>query len=457
MSKVHLIGIGGAGMSGIARILIARGDVVSGSDAMESATVDSLRELGARIAIGHDATNLGDAQTVVISTAVRDSNPELVAARDKGLRVLHRAEQLAALTAGSRLIAVAGTHGKSTTTSLMTVGLQRCGLDPSYAIGAELTEAGANAHNGEGDFFVLEADESDGSFLRFAPELAIVTNIEADHLDHYGTLEAVQRSFDDFAARIVPGGTLVACADDPGTRALAESARAKGLAVRTYGLDLNADLVISEIRHVGGLELTYSIGGASRVCALRLSGEHNALNAAAALLAADSLGVDFDAFATGVSHFGGVRRRFEHKGVAQGVTVIDDYAHHPTEVRANLMAAREIAAGRRVIAVFQPHLFSRTRLFAEEFGAALALADAVIVMAIYAAREEPEAGVTSELIATAARAAGNTAVSYLSDDSDVAARVASMVRKGDLVITLGAGSVTEQGPLILDAIDSRHT
>jgi UDP-N-acetylmuramate--alanine ligase len=468
LGRVHFIGIGGAGMSGIARILLARGLAVSGSDAKDSRGLAALRALGAEVHVGHAAGYLDGASTVVVSSAVRETNPELSRARAEGLLVLHRSQALAAVMAGRRGAAVAGTHGKTTTTSMLTVALQHCGADPSFAIGGELTEGGANAHDGSGDVFVAEADESDGSFLIYRPLVSIITNVEPDHLDHYGTPEAVEAAFDAFTDRIVPGGLLVACADDPGARRVAARAaarRAGDLAVATYGespdaavrvlgLDVSgsrASFRLEAVRSAGAGGTATFAGAATGRLTLRVPGRHNALNAAAAWTAAAALGLPAHRVAAGLEAFAGTRRRFEAKGEAGGVRVFDDYSHHPTEVAAALRSARAVAGPGRVIAAFQPHLYSRTRIFAAEFAAALALADEVVVLDVYAAREDPEPGVTGALIADRVPL-GPGQVVFVPSWSKVAAELAVRARPGDLVLTIGAGDVTMIGPEVLDAL-----
>lgn len=458
LGRVHFIGIGGAGMSGIARILLARGLRVSGSDAKESATLAALRALGATVHVGHDAGHVADADTVVVSSAVRDSNPELVAAREQGRQVLHRSHALAALMQGRRGIAVAGTHGKTTTTAMVTVALQHCGADPSFAIGGELTESGVGAHDGLGDVFVAEADESDGSFLLYRPQVAVITNVEPDHLDHYGSPEAVEAAFAAFADRVAPGGLVVACADDPGSAAIAGAAAGRrsgdGVRVLTYGWSDGADTRLSGPAPDGSFALCDAAGREVVRLTLRVPGRHNMLNAAAAWTAATGLGFDPAALAAGLEQFRGTRRRFEVRGAAAGVVVVDDYAHHPTEVAAVLRAAREAEGAARVIAVFQPHLYSRTRIFGADFGAALGLADEVVVMDVYAAREDPEPGVSGALIADAVPLPPER-VAYVPSWSAVAGAVAGKARAGDLVLTIGAGDVTMLGPQILAELAER--
>ncbi len=454
--RVHLIGIGGAGMSGIARILLARGVAVSGSDAKDSRAVLALRALGARVEVGHAAEHLPDTPaTVVVSTAIRTTNPELEAAHARGLPVVHRAQALAALTAGRRVAAVAGTHGKTSTTSMLTVVLQHCGLDPSFAIGGDLASSGAGAHHGEGDAFVVEADESDGSFTAFAPDVAVVTNVEPDHLDHHGTEQAYRAVFAAFVDRVVPAGTLVACADDPGVAPLVARARERGLTVRGYGRG-GDDAVLLDFTPEGtGSRVRARIRGAELTLRLAVPGEHMALNALGAALAAIELGAHRDCLTEGLAAFGGVRRRFEYRGRAGGVAVYDDYAHHPTEVAATLRAAREVAApGSRVVVAFQPHLYSRTRTFAAAFGQALGLADEVVVLDVYAAREDPEPGVSGALVADAVPLPAQR-VHYVPRWAEVPAVLAGLARSGDLVLTMGAGDVTVLGPEVLVELERR--
>ncbi|RKS74121.1 UDP-N-acetylmuramate--alanine ligase [Motilibacter peucedani] len=456
LGRVHFVGIGGAGMSGIARILLARGATVSGSDARDSRALAALRALGATTFVGHAAEHVAGADTVVVSSAIRPENPELVEARARGLLVLPRAAALAAVMAGRRAIAVAGTHGKTTTTSMLTVALQHCGADPSFAIGGSLNESGANAHNGSGDLFVAEADESDGSFLIYTPAAAIVTNVEPDHLDHYVTGEAVDEAFVQFTRRVVPGGLLVTCADDPGAVRLAQRARAEGVEVRTYGESEAADVRLESLVVAGAGSSARAVADGSRVgeLTLRVPGRHNALNAAAALTMATGLGFAAEQVLEGLGRFTGTRRRFEAKGTAGGVRVYDDYAHHPTEVEATLRAARSVAHGGRVVVAFQPHRYSRTAAFSDEFGRSLAFADEVVVMDVYAAGEDPLPGATGEAVAAAVPLAPGS-VHYEPSWSAVAGRLAAAARPGDIVLTLGAGDVTMIGPEVLALLAER--
>ena len=459
LGPVHLIGIGGVGMSGIALMLLARGVEVSGSDAKESAVLERLRSAGATVSIGHRAAQVPADGTLVVSSAVRADNPELVEARARGLRVLHRSEALAALMLGRRSIAVAGTHGKTTTTGMTTVLLRECGLDPSFAIGGELTEGGLGAHEGSGDSFVAEADESDGSFLLYRPEVAIITNVEPDHLDHYGSGEAVEAAFEAFCGRVVPGGLVVACGDDAGVRRVlgraADELAARGVTVRFYGTGADNDVRLSEpeLTPAGVRFALTSDDVTVGPQTLRVPGKHNALNAAAAWTVARHFGVDGTDALTALSTFGGTRRRFEAKGEAAGVRVVDDYSHHPTEVEAALRSARSVVGSGRVIAVFQPHLFSRTRIFATDFATALGLADRVAVLDVYAAREDPEPGVTGELITTQVPLPSADVV-FCPRPADAVDAVVGWARPGDLVLTMGAGDVTVLGPQILTALTS---
>jgi len=459
LGRVHFVGIGGAGMSGIARIMLGRGVTVSGSDRAASPQVDELAALGAVVHLGHSPDNVAGADTVVTTpSAIGDRNPEILAAGQRGITVIPRAAALASIMMGRRGIAVAGTHGKTTTTSMLTTVLRHSGADPSYVIGGILTETGLGADEGSGELFVAEADESDGSFLMLSPEAAIVTCVEADHLDNYAGLAEIEAAFAGFALRIARGGLLVACADDPGARALAEAARELPLRVRTYGEAADADYRVGAVVPRGmtvGFEVSAGPAapapGLVAKLQLRVPGRHNALNATAVLATCLELGFGVDAVVRGLAAYRGARRRLELKGEADGVRVLDSYAHHPTELAADLTAARDVAAGGRVIAVFQPHLYSRTRIFAAEFAASLGLADEAVVLDVYAAREDPEPGVTGNLIAAAVPGGAL----YLPDRGDVPAVIAGLAKPGDLVLTMGAGDVTGLGPLILAALRAR--
>ncbi|MFT3715453.1 MAG: UDP-N-acetylmuramate--L-alanine ligase [Gordonia sp. (in: high G+C Gram-positive bacteria)] len=477
LARVHMVGIGGAGMSGLARILLSRGGQVSGSDARESQGVKALSARGATVRVGHDPSALDlleGGPTVVVTThaAIPKDNPELVEARERGIPILYRPHVLAQLMEGYRTLLITGTHGKTSTTSMAVVALQHCGADPSFAIGGELNESGTNAHHGSGEVFVAEADESDGSLLEYRPDVIVVTNIEADHLDFFGSEEAYVKVFDDFAELLTEGGTLVVCLDDPGAAALAgrrhADLSARGVSVLGYGTGAHAGLApgvplvaeLTDLTSVGtGGRATVTLSPPlsdpeqTRTLTVTLPGRHMALNALGALVGCAAVVPDtgLDDLVEGVESFGGVHRRFEFRGEAGGVRVYDDYAHHPTEVRAVLTAARTMTEGgsRRVIAVFQPHLYSRTAEFAPEFAEALSLADEVVVADVYGAREDPEPGVTGKLISDAVTA---PAV-FVPSVSDIPAAVADRARSGDIVLTIGAGDITMQAPPILDALD----
>ena len=462
LGAVHLLAIGGAGMSAVARLLLARGVTVSGSDAADGPVLDALRSAGATVHVGHDPAHLGGVDTVVVSSAIREDNPELVAARAAGLRVLHRSQALAALTVGRRGVAVAGANGKTTTTAMLTVALATAGADPSFACGGEIPQLGTNAALGEGPAFVVEADESDGTFVVYRPEIGVVTTVQPDHLDFYGTAEAVADAYRDFADTLDPGGLLVAGADDPGARALAEAERARGRRVVTFGSDEGADLVVRSTREDGlATDSVLEVGGSRRRLRLRVPGAHNVANACAAYLAAvDGLGCDPDAVLAGLAGFTGARRRFEVRGEVGGVTVVDDYAHNPAKVAALVQAAAGVVAraGRgRVRLVFQPHLYSRTRDFAREFAQALAPADHVVLLEVYGAREEPIPGVGPQLVADPLRALpGERRVEVGLSAQEAVAALTADADPGDLVLTVGAGDVTRLAGPVLDALAGRE-
>jgi UDP-N-acetylmuramate--alanine ligase len=470
LQRVHMVGIGGAGMSGIARILLDRGGLVSGSDAKESRGVHALRARGALIRIGHDASSLDllpGGPTAVITThaAIPKTNPELVEARRRGIPVVLRPAVLARLMDGRTTLMVTGTHGKTTTTSMLIVALQHCGRDPSFAVGGELGEAGTNAHHGSGDCFVAEADESDGSLLEYTPNVAVVTNIETDHLDFYGSADAYIEVFDSFVERLAPGGALVVCIDDPGAAALAQRTAELGIRVLRYGSadqrgeDLAAGLLSWE-QHGTEAVAHIQLAGESHPRVMRLSvpGRHMALNALGALLAAIEIGATVDEVLDGLAGFEGVRRRFELVGTSgngpASVRVFDDYAHHPTEISATLAAVRTVldeSGNGRCIVVFQPHLYSRTKAFAAEFGRALDAADEVFVLDVYGAREQPLTGVSGASVAEHV----SVPVRYLPDFSAVAEEVAAIAGPGDVIVTMGAGDVTLLGPEIVTALRLR--
>ncbi|MFE0258338.1 UDP-N-acetylmuramate--L-alanine ligase [Streptomyces sp. NPDC059010] len=452
MDRPHFIGIGGAGMSGIAKILAQRGAEVAGSDARESATAEALRALGATVHIGHAAEHLADdASCVVVSSAIRQDNPELARAAELGIPVVHRSDALAALMDGLRPIAVAGTHGKTTTTSMLAVSLSELGLKPSYAIGGDLDAPGSNALHGDGDIFVAEADESDRSFHKYTPDVAIVLNVELDHHANYASMDEIYESFVTFADRITEGGTLVISADQDGARELTRRVSGTVRTV-TYGEAEDADVRVLSVQAQGlKSQVTVLLDGQELTFAVSVPGRHYALNAVAALAAGAALGVPAAELAPAIAAYTGVKRRLQLKGEAAGVQVIDSYAHHPTEMVADLEAMRAAAGDARILVAYQPHLFSRTQELGKEMGDALALADSSLVLDIYPAREDPIPGITSALVIEAARAAG-AEVTAVHDKSEVPALIAGMAKPGDLVLTMGAGDVTDLGPLILDRL-----
>ncbi|MFF8372015.1 UDP-N-acetylmuramate--L-alanine ligase [Streptomyces lydicus] len=457
MDRPHFIGIGGAGMSGIAKILAQRGAQVAGSDAKDSATAEALRALGVTVHLGHAAEHLAaDATCVVVSSAIRPDNPELAAAQERGIPVVHRSDALASLMDGLRPIAVAGTHGKTTTTSMLAVSLGALGLKPSYAIGGDLDAPGSNAEHGAGEIFVAEADESDRSFHKYAPEVAIILNVELDHHANYASMDEIYESFETFVGRIRPGGTLVISADQPGARELTERISGRhDIEVVTYGEAKDADVRILKVNPRGlTSDVTVTLtSGKILTFTVSVPGRHYASNAVAALAAGVALDLPPHNLASALGKYTGVKRRLQLKGEAAGVQVIDSYAHHPTEMTADLEAIRGAAEDARVLVVFQPHLFSRTQELGTEMGQALALADASVVLDIYPAREDPIPGVTSELIIDAARAAGAT-VTAVSDQARIPDVIAGMAEPGDLVLTMGAGDVTDLGPAILTRLGS---
>ncbi len=454
LGAVHVLAAGGAGMSAIVRLLLDAGVPVSGSDAKDSPLLERLRERGARLWVGHDPAHLAGVDTVVVSSAIRESNPELAAARERGLRILHRSQALAATMGARSRVAVAGANGKTTTSSMLTVALLEAGEQPSFALGGELSTQGVNAALGDGAAYVAEADESDGSFLAYRPHVAVVTNVQPDHLDFFGDFATVEAAYLEFARTVEDGGLLVACADDAGSARLAQRAADAGVRVLTYGFDESSDLrLVDPALEGASARATLVDDGTERELVIAVPGRHNLLNAAAAHAAAvHGLGVDPEAILAGLAAYGGTRRRFETKGVVRGVTVVDDYAHNPGKVEAVVRTAREIAGRHRLVVVFQPHLYSRTRDFAEAFAAGLEPADEVLLLDIYGAREDPVEGVTSRLVAEPLSAAGTSAAVVSAEEA--LSRIAEGTAEGDLVLTVGAGDVTELGPRVLLALET---
>jgi len=457
LGRVHIVGIGGAGMSGIARILVAQGVPVSGSDARDSRRLDALRALGVTVYVGHDGAQVAGVDTLVISTAIPAGNAERRAAAEGGIRELSRAQALACIMSGHRGVAVSGTHGKTTTTSMLTVALQQCGADPSFAIGSELNETGSNAHLGSGDVFVVEADESDGSFLQLDCIAGIVTNVEPDHLNHWGTFEALKEGFVRFATQIGQRhGFLAVCSDDPGGAWLAQVARDAGVDVRTYGMLDDPDYLLADARLVGrgwAFDLRNRDGVLASI-ALQVPGRHNALNAAGAFAAGHGLGFPAAELAAGLSEFTGTRRRFDFKGEVGGVRVFDDYAHHPTEIEATLRAARDVAGPGRVIVAFQAHHYYRTALFIKEFGQALGLADEVVVLEVFAPGETPIPGASGQTMAANVPLPDGQVV-FEPSWSEVPNHLVERAAPGDIIMTLGAGDIGIMCTEVLELLTRR--
>ena len=445
--QVHFIGIGGSGMSGLARIAISHGIKVSGSDASDSSVLDALRALGATIFIGHDAKNIAGADLIVYSNAIKSQNPERAAAVNSGKPEITRASALAILMSESTSIAIAGTHGKTTTSSMATVALQSAGVDPSFAIGGVLKSSGSNAHRGSGKYFIAEADESDGSFVAYHPHAAIITNVEWDHVDHFESEAEVFKAFDDFVQTI--SGFLVFCADDNGAKQVAAKAKVKTL---SYGKSEGAALKVDQINLSANGSTARVLWNGAKIGTLELSvpGEHNVLNAAAVLAIGLELGLPATALLDGLVKFHGAGRRFELKGSVGGIRVIDDYGHHPTEIKVTLAAAKRYCGSGKVIVIFQPHRYSRTRAFTKEFAEALSVADSLWLLEVYAASETPISGVSSSNIAKLIPHA-HFEPNFLS----VTEAVAAIASPGDVIMTLGAGDVSALGPLILEELQKR--
>lgn len=447
LGSLHFVGIGGSGMSGIARLFLGAGHVVTGSDLRESSAVEALRELGATISIGHDAKNVGAADTVVVTGALWTDNPEYLLAVERGIPVLHRSQALAWLVRNHRLVAVAGAHGKTTSTGMIVMALRGLGQDPSFVNGGVIQSLGTSAAHGRGELFVVEADESDGSFLLYDTAVALITNVDADHLDHYGSVEAFEDAFVDFGQHA--GELVVVSADDPGAVRVTEKLRGKR--VMTFGEDPRSDVVVHSIDTTGPLSFVLRYRDRDYPATLRIPGRHNALNAAGAFATVIGLGFDPEASLEMITAFDGTERRFQLHGTVRGVSVYDDYAHHPTEVEAALSAARTVVGDGRIIAVHQPHLYSRTKLMAGDFAETYErLADHTVVLDVYGAREDPLPGVTGALVSERFRDPGK--VRYLPDWQAAADYTASIVREGDFIITLGCGDVYRIVPQLLASL-----
>lgn len=441
---VHFVGIGGYGMSAIARILVDQGMKVTGSDVALSELAQKLQARGVQVMVGHDAAHIAGADIVVYSTSISPDNPEITAAKAKGIPLLHRSQMLARILNERTGIAVAGAHGKTTTTSMIAHILDVCGVDPTYVIGGELLDTGTNAKAGKSEYVVAEADESDGSFLEYAPALAVVTNIEPDHLEHFnGDFAQLKQAYARFLERIKPGGKAILCTDDPTIRELLNALPGEKI---TYGMDPQysaaADFRITEItladRKVGGL--VWHRQDCLGPLTLNIAGRHNILNALAAVIVCTEIGVSFPQIASALETFRGAKRRFQIIGEVDDILVVDDYAHHPTEIHATLSGAR--ASGRRVIAVFQPQRYTRTYFLMEEFSRAFAEADEVIITDIYSPPGEKKMeGVSAEVLVEKIRANSNPATRYISTQEEVQEHLLQRVRPGDLVLTMGAGDI----------------
>jgi UDP-N-acetylmuramate--alanine ligase len=451
---LHFVGIGGIGMSGIAEVLLNLGYEISGSDLRLGPATERLASLGARIYQGHDPSHLGDAKVVVVSSAVSEDNPEVQEARRRQIPVIPRGELLAELMRLKYGIAVAGSHGKTTTTSMIATILSHAGLDPTVVVGGRVSAmGGANARVGSSDFLVVESDESDGSFLKLAPIIGVITNIDREHLDHYGSLERILDAFADFANKIPFYGAAVLCLDDEQVQRLIPRITRRTI---TYGTSAQADLLVREV-HAGPAGSDFKLRFRERDLGpfrLNIPGAHNVLNAAAAAAVALELEVAPERIRQALADFGGVERRFQVKGVRNGVTVVDDYGHHPTEIRATLETAR--AGGyRRVLVLFQPHRYSRTRLLMDEFARAFHQADAVFVLDIYPASEKPIEGVTAEALCERMREFGHRAVTYAGTLEQGVDAVVAEAKPGDVVLTLGAGNVSQASDMLLRALEER--
>lgn len=454
---VHCIGIGGCGMSGLARIMLADGLRVTGSDTKDSPRLAALKALGATLYVGHAPDRLGEPRTVVYSTAIPADNPELRLARARGIPVLHRADALAKLMAGDRGVAVAGTHGKTTTSAMLAVALRHCGADPSFAIGGELLATRTNAHRGSDDLFVSEADESDGAFLRLGAVAGIITNIEPDHLNYWGNFEALIAAFEQFALDIgTRQGFIVACLDDVITARVIAKVRASGVKVHTYGFSREANFHIDAHRP-GGAGWTFRVLGYGRHLpriTLQVPGAHNALNATAALATAVVLGYSPADISAGLGHYSGTRRRCDFQGEADAIRVYDDFAHHPTELAACLRAARELAGRGRLVIAFQAHHYYRTAMFIKEFGAALGLADEVVVLEVFAPREEPIPGANGREMADRVPLPAHQ-ILFEPDAAAVPRHLVDRSKPGDLIMTIGQGDVATMTPTILSLLRGR--
>jgi UDP-N-acetylmuramate--alanine ligase len=453
--RVHFIGIGGIGMSGIAEILLTMGYAVSGSDLRGSATTERLERLGATIYVGHAAGNAAASDVVVTSSAVAKDNPEVVEARARKIPVIQRAEMLAELMRLKYGIAIAGMHGKTTTTSMVAAVLAGGELDPTVVVGGRVDALGSNARLGRSQYLVAEADESDRSFLLLSPILAVVTNLDREHMDSYADMADVENCFVEFMDKVPFYGAVTACVDDERLRGILPRVRRR---VYTYGLSAEADFRLRMLAATENCHARFEVNARGLVLGpfeLHVPGRHNVLNATAAVAIGVQLGLTPEKIAAGLATFRGVDRRFQIRGVERGVTVVDDYGHHPTEIRATLQAARECGYG-RVLVLFQPHRYTRTRDLMEDFAGAFGDADAVQVLDIYAASEQPIEGVTGETLAAAIQAKNGGRVMYAASMAEAVERLVEDARAGEMILTLGAGSVSQAGPMLLEVLRRRR-
>ena len=449
LGTVHFVGIGGSGMSGIARILLGMGHKVTGSDLRDTDAVATLRELGAEIFIGHDAAHLGNPDTVVVTSALWPTNPEYLLAKERGIPVIHRSQALAYLTSKRRVIAVAGAHGKTTSTGMIITGLLGLGEDPSFVNGGVIASLNASSASGSGDLFVIEADESDGSFLHYDTAIALITNVDADHLDHYGSEAAFEAEFGRFAQGAKE--FVAISSDDPG--ALRVTSLIQDKRIISFGRAAGSAVQLIDV-DASGARVSFGLifDGVTYRTSLNVPGEHNAINAAGAFAVLVGLGYDPTKSLESISEFGGTERRFQLHGEQRGVKVYDDFAHHPTEVSAAIKAARAVVGDGKLITVFQPHLYSRTRLMAKEFAEALSASDQVVVLDIYAAREDPEPGVTGALVSDAFQ--NQNQVHYVPEWDDVPAVAAKLADNGDFIMTMGCGDIYRMVPALLKALEN---
>jgi UDP-N-acetylmuramate--alanine ligase len=457
--RVHLVGVGGIHMSGIAQILHARGHSVSGSDLYLTPLTEKLEAMGVTVSRGHDAANVGEAELVVYTSAAHEDNPEIIEARRRGLPTIKRAQMVARLMEGKRSIAIAGSHGKTTTSSLVAFMLWQAGRSPTFMVGGEMVGLETNAMPGEGPDFVVEADEFDAAFLNYHPDIALVTNVEPDHLDIYGSFERLKDTFRQFLSQVKPNGYIVACRDDPALQAILRETAGDDVNlpvhVVSYGLDPSSEWLAEGISSKGVDGYTFVVKCGKQVYATfetRLPGIHNVSNALGAIAVGSILGLPLEAMRRSVAEFRGVKRRFQPVGEAAGVTVMDDYAHHPTEVRATLAAARDRFPGRRLVCLFQPHTYSRTRYLLDGFRTCFADCDVLLIAETYAAREEPSAGMSAEELAREVR---QPRARYAGDLAQSAAAAAALLAPGDVFFTVGAGDVEKVGPMVLEALKSR--